>query len=178
MATTAVAVGKIETALREDRAIPDGWTDADAPPPLLDVDGVLDYAAPLLPLGGAGDQTGGHKGYGLSLMVELLCGALSGTGLQERLDGASGHAPPAMGHFMGAIKVSGFRPPAKVGADMDATFNLIRAANKTPGHNRIFIHGEPEAIAEEENRKLGVPVTLPVFANLATWAKRLGVDPL
>lgn len=178
MATTAVAVGKIETALREDRAIPHGWTDANASSPRLDEHGVLDYAAPLLPLGGAGDEAGGHKGYGLSLMVELLCGALSGTGLQERLDGASGHAPPAMGHFMGAIKVSGFRPPPEVGADMDATFDLIRGANKTPGHDRIFIPGEPEAIAEKGYEAHGVPVTPPVLANLATWAEKLGVDPL
>lgn len=178
MATTSVAVGKIETALREGRSVPDGWTDANAPPPGLDENGVLDYSAPLLPLGGAGDDTGGHKGYGLSLMAELLCGALSGTGLQDRLDGADGHAPPAMGHFMGAIKVAGFRSPGAVADDMDATFELLRSAKKAPGRDRVFIHGEPETIAETENRQAGIPVTPPIWEGLTVWSERLGVDPL
>lgn len=178
MATTAVAVGKIETALREGRPVPPGWTASAAPTPELDANGVLDYAAPLLPLGGEGTGTGGHKGYGLSLLAELLCGALPGSPLADRLAGADGHQPPAMGHFMGAIKVAGFRPLAAVGAEMEDTFALIRDSAKTPGHDRIFIHGEPEAIAEAANRAEGIPITAPVLANLRRWADQLGVEPI
>ena len=178
MATTAVAVGKIETALREGRPVPPGWTASAAPMPELDANGVLDYAAPLLPLGGEGDATGGHKGYGLSLMAELLCGALPGSPLADRLAGADGHLPPAMGHFMGAIKVAGFRSPEAVAAEMEATFSLIRSSAKAPGHDRIYIHGEPEAIAEESHRKIGIPITPPVLANLQKWADQLDVEPI
>jgi LDH2 family malate/lactate/ureidoglycolate dehydrogenase len=64
-----------------------------------------------------------------------------------------------MGQFFGALQVAGFREPDEVQADMESTFDTLRAATKTPGHDRVFIHGEPEAIAEEENRRLGIPIT-------------------
>lgn len=169
MATSAVAVGKIETALREGRSIPDGWVSRDAGTPDLDANGTLTYDAPLLPLGGAGGESGGHKGYGLSMMAELLCGALTGSPLSDRIAGASGEAAPAMGHFMGAISVSGFRPQSAVQADMATTFDLIRGSGKEPGHDRIFIHGEPEDMAEEEHRRIGIPITPSVLEQLHRW---------
>ncbi len=173
MATSAVAVGKVETALREGRDIPRGWVAEAGARPILDDDGVLSYDAPLLPLGGEGDETGGHKGFGLSLMVELLCGALAGSGLADRIAGASGDSPAAMGHFMGAIAVAGFRPLELVQADMADTFDLIRKAGRTPGRDRIFIHGEPEAMAEAENQELGIPVTPALLDQLLRWNSRL-----
>lgn len=168
MATSAVAVGKIETALREGRQVGEGWVSTASGSPGLDERGVLTYDAPLLPLGGAGDGAGGHKGYGLNLMVELLCGVLSGTGLKERIAGASGHSVAAMAHLMGAIRVDGFRPLDAVQSDMSETFGIVRGAAKAPGHERIFIHGEPESILMEENQRLGIPVTPAVMEQL-TW---------
>jgi LDH2 family malate/lactate/ureidoglycolate dehydrogenase len=175
MATSAVAVGKVETALREGREVPRGWVAEAGKRPVLDDNGVLSFDAPLLPLGGEGDETGGHKGYGLSLMVELLCGALPGGSLADRIAGASGDAPAAMGHFMGAIKIDGFRPHAEVQADMAETFALIRKSGRAPGHDRIFIPGEPEAIAEAENRDLGIPITPALMEQLTRWNSRLAL---
>lgn len=177
MATSAVAVGKVETALREQRPLPQGWLAPAAGEPRLDGNGVLTYDAPLLPLGGEPD-TGGHKGYGLSMVAELLCGALNGTSLQSRIDGAAGDAPPMMGHFMGAIRVDGFRAPDAVQDDMATTFDLVRSSARAPGRDRIFIPGEPEAIAEEENRRDGVAITPPVLVQMRRWNDqyRLGFD--
>ncbi|MCE2453549.1 MAG: Ldh family oxidoreductase, partial [Nitrospinae bacterium] len=109
---------------------------------------------------------GGHKGYGLQLMIELLCGVLSGAGLESRMAGASGTAKSATGHFMGAIKMSGFRDLSAMFGDMGKLFDVIRGAKKAPGHDRIYIHGEPEAIAEEENRRIGVPITPAVLEQI------------
>lgn len=159
MATTAVAVGKIETALREGRLVEPGWVSATAGEPGLDDKGILTYDAPLLPLGGAGTEGGGHKGYGLALTVELLCGALAGSSLAARIAGNAARGRSAMGHFFGALRISGFRDPAAMQADMEATFDVLRGAVKAPGQDRVYIHGEPETIAEEENRRLGIPVT-------------------
>lgn len=175
MATSAVAVGKVEGALREGREIPQGWVAEYGDRPVLDENGVLSYDAPLLPLGGEGDGTGGHKGYGLSLMVELLCGALAGSSLADRITGASGEAPAAMGHFMGAISVAGFRPLELVQGDMADTFETIRKAGKAPGRDRILIHGEPEREAEEANRRLGLPITPALLGQLVRWNDRLGL---
>jgi LDH2 family malate/lactate/ureidoglycolate dehydrogenase len=175
MATSAVAVGKIETALREGRPVPTGWVSDEAGIPELDANDTLTYTAPLLPLGGAGTELGGHKGFGLSLLAEVLCGALPGTPLSDRIAGASGEAPPSMGHFMGAISIAGFRPLAEVQEDMERTFDLIRASDKAPGHDRIFIPGEPEAIAEAENLRLGIPVTPPILEQMHRWNTRLSL---
>lgn len=176
MATSAVAVGKVETALREGRPVPTGWVSEAGDPPRLDADDILTYDAPLLPLGGEGTETGGHKGYGLSLMVELLCGALAGSALSDRIAGAAGESPPAMGHFMGAIDMAGFRETRLIQHDMSATFDVLRDSPKASGHDRILIHGEPETEAEARNRRQGVPVTPPVQAQLERWATRLGLD--
>lgn len=177
MATSTVAVGKVESALREERDIPEGWLLA-GPAPELDKDGVLTYGAPLLPLGGEGTTTGGHKGYGLGLLVELLCGALGGTGFTARIAGADGTAPPAMGHLMGALRIDGFRPTEHVQRDMQETFDHVRESGKADGHDRIFIHGEPESISEAETAGPGIVVSPPVLAQLERWAKRLDVEPL
>lgn len=176
MATTTVAVGKIETALREGRPVHDAWVSKAEGEPGLDERGSLTYDTPLLPLGGAGTESGGHKGFGLSLMVELLCGAVSGTTLADRIAGASGEARPAMGHFMGAISLAGFREPADVHHDMAGTFEIITGAKKVPGEDRIFIHGEPEAIATEENMRLGVPITPAVLEQLQKVARQLRIN--
>jgi len=177
MATSAVAVGKVETALREGRRPPSGWI-ASSSVPTLDDNGVLSFDSPLLPLGGEGTDGGGHKGYGLALMVELLCGALGGTSLEDRIEGAAGESAPAMGHLMGAIQIDGFRPSAGVQADMESTFELIRGSAKASGHDRIYIHGEPEAEAEQRHLRDGIPVSPAVMIQLGRWATRLDVEPL
>lgn len=175
MATSTVAVGKVETALREGGSIPEGWLGSGSPP-RLDEHGVLSYDAPLLPLGGAGDERGGHKGYGLNLMVELICGALSGTPFADRIAGASGHTPAAMAHFMGAIRIGGFRPDADVHESIAATLDIVRDADKAPGHDRIYIHGEPERLAHRENSEEGLAITAPVRRDIARAATALRVD--
>lgn len=176
MATSMVAAGKIETALRDGREVPAGWLHRDAGRPSLDDRGKLRPGFPLLPLGGEGDETGGHKGYALALMVELLCGAVAGSALPARL-GESAAAATSVGHFFGCLQLAGFRDPAEVAADSDATFDAIRNARKAPGHDRIFIPGEPEAIAEQVSARLGVAIDPEVSRQLHRWAGELGLDP-
>ena len=176
MATTTVAVGKIETALREGREIPQGWVSEAHGKPALDHKGVLTHETPLLPLGGSGTEHGGHKGYGLNLMIELLCGAVTGTPFADRIAGAGGASRPAMGHLFGAIQIAGFREPSAVHADMQETFKILRGARKEPGQDRVYIHGEPEAIATEENRKIGIPITPKVLEQLHKVAERLRIN--
>jgi LDH2 family malate/lactate/ureidoglycolate dehydrogenase len=177
MATSAVAVGKVETALREGRSLPPGWV-ASSGVPTLDENGVLSFDSPLMPLGGEGTDGGGHKGYGLALMVELLCGALGGSSLQSRIAGAGGESAAAMGHFMGAIRIDGFRPPGDFQSDMESTFDLIRGSGKTIGHDRIYIAGEPEAIAAAQHLEEGIAVGPAVLDQLDKWAEILDVEPL
>ncbi len=77
----------------------------------------------------------------MNLWVELMCGALSGTPLADRITGAAGHAPAAMAHFMGAIRLDGLRPEPDVHRSMADTIDIARAAKKPPGQQRGYIHG-------------------------------------
>ena len=178
MATSVVARGKVETTLREGKPIPKGWVSEAFGPPRLDENGILTFDVPLLPLGGEGTVTGGHKGFGLSLMVELFCSVLAGSNLEERMAGKTGQAPPATGHFLGAIKVSGFREPSLVYAQIIQILDMIRNSKKAPGHDRIYIQGEAEDMAEKENRRLGIPITPAVLEQVRRLNQRfaLGFD--
>lgn len=161
MATSVVARGKIETSLREGRPLPKGWVPESFGEPKLDDHGILTFDVPLLPLGGEGTETGGHKGYALSLMVELLCSILGG------------RVNHGTGHFMGAISIEGFRESSMVFAQMEEIFEGVRKAKKAPGSTRILIPGELERIAEEENRRLGIPITLPLLAQIRRLNREL-----
>ncbi len=167
MATSTVARGKIETALREGKPIPKGWVPEAFGELRLDERGILPFDVPLLPLGGEGTETAGHKGYGLSLMVELLCTVLAGLDIREEVEAApASHAKPPTGHFMGAVKLGGFREPALICSQMEEIFERIRGSKKAPGQDRIYTPGELEASAEGENRRLGIPITPPVLEQL------------
>lgn len=154
MATASAAVGKIETYLREGRTIPKGWIPEAFGQPSLNEQGIFKFNMPILPLGGETTDTGGHKGYALSLMVELLCSLLTG------------QRNPATGHFMGAIDIAGFREPGLVYQHMEETFAKIRDLKKATGRDRIYIPGELEARAEEENRRLGIVVSPVVLKQI------------
>ena len=164
MATAVVARGKIETYLREKKPVPKGWTPESLGPLELDENGILSFDTPLLPLGGENIETGSHKGYALSLMVELLCSLLVG------------QTSPSTGHFMGAIRLSSFQPPDKAHEHMKNIFNEIRNLKKTPGRRRIFIPGELEAIAEKENQEMGIPISAPVMKQILLLKQQFKID--
>lgn len=76
MATTSVAVGKIEMQMRKNAPIPGSWAQDTKGNITTDANVAFNSAA-LMPLGGA-EINSGYKGFGLGLMVEVLCGILSG----------------------------------------------------------------------------------------------------
>lgn len=112
---------------------------------VLDFATTQPYRGVLLPLGGAGTETGGHKGYGLGLLVDILCGVLSGGAFGEELPRAGDAAEPGkVSHFFGAVRIDGFRDPAAFKDDMDALLREHKDSEKAPGHDRIYVAGEPE----------------------------------
>ena len=102
MATTTAAAGKLELAARLEKSIPTGWA-LDEKAEATHDPRVAQKARRLLPLGGSRDN-GSHKGYGLAILVEILCGVLTGT-----LTALNADQDPR-GHFFGAIRVDAFRP--------------------------------------------------------------------
>lgn len=167
MATTTAAAGKLELAARLEKSIPPGWALDEKAEPTHDPR-VAQKARRLLPLGGSRDN-GSHKGYGLAILVEILCGVLTGT-----LTALNADQDPR-GHFFGAVRVDAFRPVTEFKRDMD---RLIRELKSTPpiqGQNRVYLAGEIEFETAEERAERGVPLLPSVLKGLREVSEQLGM---
>ena len=173
-ATTTVPKGKLEVYNRKEKKLNPGWAIDAHGNETLDPQVALKGA--LLPLGGYGTDNGGHKGYGLGLLVDILCGVLSGGAFGNDLPLPSD--PPLPGkisHFFAAFKIDGFRDPEQFKADMDTELRAFKDSQKAPGHDRIYVAGEVEYEKTLYNREHGVPVHVKVWSGLEKLAGELGI---
>ena len=167
MATTTAAAGKLELAARLEKSIPTGWA-LDEKAQATQDPRIAQRARRLLPLGGSRDN-GSHKGYGLAVLVEILCGVLTGTVTALNTD------QDPRGHFFGAIRVDAFRPVAEFKKDMD---RLIRELKSTPpieGQRRVYVAGEIEFETAEERAERGIPLLPSVLKGLREVSEQLGL---
>ena len=167
MATTTAAAGKLELAARMEKAIPLGWAlneNAQA----TDDPRVAQKARRLLPLGGSRDS-GSHKGYGLAIVVEILCGVLTGT-----LTALNADQDPR-GHFFGAIRIDAFRPLAEFKQDMDRLIQELKSTPPIAGQDRVYVAGEIEFETAEERSERGIPLLPSVLKGLREVGEQLGV---
>ena len=110
----------------------------------------------LLPLGGGEEESGGHKGYGLCLAIDILSGVLAGSAFGPNLY-AKKDVPAKVSHLFGAIKIDAFIEPALFKSIMDAYINTLKDSAKATGKDRIFIHGEKEfEIYEQQKEEVGI----------------------
>lgn len=171
-ATTTVPRDTLEVYERTQRQLDPGWAiDAsgkDTRNPTEALGGAL------LPLGGFGTDNGGHKGYGLGLLADIMCAALSGGALGDDLPlPDSPPEPGAISHFFGAFKIDGLRDAAEFKADMDAELRAFKDSEKAPGFERIYVAGELEHEKTLVNRRDGVPVHVLVWDGLEKLAASL-----
>jgi LDH2 family malate/lactate/ureidoglycolate dehydrogenase len=133
----------------------------------------------LLPLGGFGTATGGHKGYGLGALCEILCGVLSGGAFGPRLTTGGITAGDGLaGHFFGALRIDAIRDAAAFKADMDRELRAFRSAAPAEGAERVLVAGDPEREHEQAFRSDGVPHLPAVWTVLDELAGELGITPL
>ncbi len=165
MATTTVARGKLEIAAREGRAIPLGWAvDRDS---VATTDPVRGMEGAMLPLGGFGTELGGHKGYGLGLLVAILCGVLAGAAFGRQVPSWSEPPRPSnVGHFLGALRVDLFRPLGEFKAAMDECLQTMRTSAPVKGQDRVLVAGDPELETAEERGRQGIPLAPKVVESL------------
>ena len=169
MATSVVPRGTIEVYDRQGREMPHGWAVDTTGHSTTSPKAVLDALAQrlgggILPLGGEGEKFSGHKGYGLALLVDILCGALSGAA--TALDVYGDEEAANVGHFFGAIDVRAFRPLPAFKRDMDKLLRTVREAPKADGHERIYVHGEKSFAMERDRRPKGIPLGPKVVESL------------
>jgi len=174
MSTAVATLGKFEVYHRLGKKIPLGWATDEKGRSCDDPGQVLSNirgkaGGGILPLGGEGEEFGGHKGYGLDFLVDIFSGILSGSGYLNLLYPKSPEGKPLpsrVGHFFGAIRVDYFRPLDEFKRDMDDAILRLRYAGKAEGQNRIYIHGEKEFELEEKYRKEGIPLYYKVYGDL------------
>jgi len=179
MSTTVVSRGKVEVKARAAKPLPRGWAvdrsggDTEAAGPLLE-DMQARAGGGLLPLGGRGTDLGGHKGYGLAVMVDILCAALSGAPFGDALRDTEGSSA-RVSHFFGAIRVASFRDLAAFRADMDGLLRSLRSTPPAAGEERVLYAGLPECEFEADCALRGVPVAPSTLASMEAVARALGV---
>lgn len=175
MATSAVSSGKIDVQVRKDEKVPEGWVYPSVEP-FLDATGVVPMTVLQYPLGGR-RETGGYKGFGLGLLVDILSGVLSGANTGSQLSASQTPGTISnMGHFFGALQVLGFRDAQGFGDDIGALCRDVTSSPREPGVDRIFVPGEPEMIRRNEYLRAGVPVLPAVAEQLRRLASELGLD--
>ncbi|MDX2245268.1 MAG: Ldh family oxidoreductase [Bacteroidia bacterium] len=180
LATSLVSYGKIEIAWREGHPVPEGW--------ILDVEGyrstdplAMIEGGSLLPLGSTFEQ-GGHKGYCLTAMVDILTGVLSGANWGPFVPPFAVKAPytpggvgKGIGHFFGSWDIESFRDVEEFKENMDHWVQTMRATRPQPGFERVRIPGDPEREALAERQIGGIPVIEAVLRDLEEVSRKTGV---
>ena len=161
-ATSVVAEGKMRVKKNRKQQAPPGWfIDAEGKP---GTDPEVFYGTPPGSLLTAGE----HKGYGLSLAVELLGGILSGTGAASPGPGVF-----ANGTLMICLDVERFIPLPEFRQQVATFFAWVKTAPRVPGTTEILIPGEPEARLEAERRRDGIPIEDETWRQIETLAAEL-----
>jgi LDH2 family malate/lactate/ureidoglycolate dehydrogenase len=183
MATSAAANGKLEIAQRSGKQVPEGWIQ-DANGNYTTDPHALKSGGALLPLGSDRDH-GSHKGFGLSATVDILSAVLSGANYGPWVPPFVAFLEPpddpvgtGIGHFVGAMRVDGFRPLDEFKTHMDNWISRFKSAATIDPSQKVIIPGEPELEAETERKKNGIPLVDDVVNDLNGLARKFGIEPL
>lgn len=180
LATSTAANGKLEIAQRNNKSIPKGW--------IMDKNGndtqdpnALKEGGVLLPLG-SGDTKAGHKGFGLSAIVDLMCGVLSGANygpwvppFVAFLNPTENQPGKGIGHFVGAMRIDAFRPAEDFKNNIDNWIERFKTATPIDINNPVIIPGEPEFLFEADRIVNGIPLNDLVVADLKNLGEKLGI---
>ena len=168
IANTGVARGKIYAAAQRGEPIPDTWA--------LDEDGVP-TTDPRVAVNGLLAPMGGHKGYAISFLVDVLSGVLTGSGFAT--DVAGPYVPDRRsrcGHLVMALRIDAFLPRAEFDARIDELIGRTKAVPRATGTDDVFYPGEIEVRAAEAGRLAGVELPARTVADLRTLGKSCDVS--
>jgi L-2-hydroxycarboxylate dehydrogenase (NAD+) len=164
-ATSIIQRGKVEVHARIGKLFPEGLIIDDKgnymTDPVKTLDALVNHKASLLPLGGAGDETGGYKGYGYSTVVEILSSALQQGYFLRAINGVN------LGHFFIAVDVEAFTELSDFKYTTGEILRELRSAKKAPGQSQIYTAGEKEYLTSLVRIEKGVPVPTGVQKELA-----------
>jgi uncharacterized oxidoreductase len=167
IATSAAPEGRIRALCALGQAIPPGWVIRPTGEPTTNPADL--YGPPrgaLLPFGG-------HKGYGLALVVEALAGGLSGAGCCA--DPEAPLAGVTDGVFLLALQVEAFCPSAVFQEQMAGLVRHLKSCPPAPGFAGVLVPGEREARERERRLREGVPIGEAIWETLQRSLQALAV---
>lgn len=160
-ATSAVAHGKLQVAADKGELVPEGWIIDKQGRPTRNPHDQFDDGA-ILPFGG-------HKGYALSVMIELLGGGLSGAGF-PLLPGYRWD----QGTVLTVIDIAAFQPVAEFKAQAAAFVAQLKATPRAPGVEEILLPGEVEWRTKAVREREGIPLPAVTWERIQEAAKNVG----
>ena len=180
-ATSLTQRGKIELYARMDKECPEGWviekngkSKKDSRQILNDL---ISGDAALTPLGGIGEVNAGYKGYGYSVVVEILSASLQAGSFLKMLSGMKDgkKVPLGLGHFFIAIDISSFIELESFKKTTGDILRALRASRKMPDKKRIYTAGEKEYLTWLERKDKGVPINEEVMNEILTMKNELNI---
>ena len=159
MSTSVVASGKIRVKQHRNEALPHGWLIDAEGESTTNADDFYDVPpAALLPFGGA---VSAHKGFGLSVIVDLLSGALTGAGCSQGEDARVGN-----GLFVMVMNVASFRGFPGFSAEIERFINYLKSAKRAPGVDAIRVPGERGWEEQRRRERDGIPIDTETWAHI------------
>ena len=166
MATSVVARGKIKLAEKEQRPIPEGWG--------MDKNGVVTTdpanVAFLMPFGG-------YKGYGISVVIDILCSVLAGAANSRTMGSFYGFdgSTQNTGFFVGALDPASVMDGDEFKEGVAAFLNDMKHSKKAEGADEILIAGEKEQRKYDKAKREGIRISDVIIAELKDTAEKSGV---
>lgn len=181
-ATTVVPRGKIEVYHKENKELDPGWAVDNTGATCTNPERVLECISNkslggggILPVGGADELSGSHKGYGYSMICEILSaicsfGATSNHHVRAKDVGAG------TCHSFIVIDPAIFGDPEEMKANMSQFLQELRDAARADENVPIYTHGEKEHYAYQKNMEHGIDVNISTVAEMASICEALGMD--
>ncbi len=166
MATTAFARGKVFIAARKGLPIPEGVAldkhGAPTTDPKEALEGIMLPAA-------------GPKGFGLSLIIDLLCGIMTGSKYGAHITPIFGTIEKSqnIGHFAFFMNIEDFVPEKEYYDNIEDNIAIMKKSRLAKGVDRIYMPGEIEAGIREKNLKEGISIPKPTWDVLQEWKAKL-----
>ena len=159
MSTSVVASGKLRVKQHRNEALPHGWLINTQGESTTNADDFYDIPpAALLPFGG---PVSGHKGYGLSVIVDILSGALTGASCSKGEDARVGN-----GLFVLVMNVSSFRGFPGFSAEIERFIGYLKSAKRAAGVDAIRMPGERGWEEQRKREREGIPIDAETWAHI------------
>jgi uncharacterized oxidoreductase len=165
ISTSAIAEGKLRSMLNRKVPVPPGT--------IIDADGypTTDASKFYGPPAGALLPFGGHKGFALGLVTDILAGALSGGGCSRKDADRVGNT-----FLVLVIDIDRLRGAQPFYADVEQLVEYVKSSALAPGSTEILVPGEPEAMEKERRQRNGVPVDGETWRQITEIGRKYGVS--